>query len=149
MWVGVGILNNRLYTIGGHDGVSYLNSVERFDPHTNQWSKEMAPTSSCQASVAVTVFDGCLFVIGGQDGISCLHLVENSTMDSCCINREKRLGAAVAVLDGYLYAIGGSDGQCSLSTVERYDPKANKWSSVSSMNTQRKHLGCAVYNGYI
>ncbi|CAF4154404.1 unnamed protein product [Rotaria magnacalcarata] len=27
--VGVGILNNRLYTIGGHDGVSYLNSVER------------------------------------------------------------------------------------------------------------------------
>lgn len=78
----------------------------------------------------------------------------------------KRLGVAVAVLDGYLYAIGGSDGQCPLSTgkiksvrlfngnslvrtVERYDPKANKWSSVSSMNTRRKHLGCAVYNGYI
>ncbi len=33
--------------------------------------------------------------------------------------------------------------------VERYDPKANKWLSVSSMNTRRKHLGCAVYNGYI
>ncbi len=77
----------------------------------------------------------------------------------------KRLGVAVAVLDGYLYAIGGSDGQSPLSTgkekyflfirnsclciVERYDPKANKWSSVSSMNTRRKHLGCAVYNGYI
>ena len=61
----------------------------------------------------------------------------------------KRLGVAVAVLDGYLYAIGGSDGQCPLSTVERYDPKANKWLSVSSMNTRRKHLGCAVYNGYI
>ncbi|CAF1477890.1 unnamed protein product, partial [Rotaria magnacalcarata] len=56
---------------------------------------------------------------------------------------------AVAVLDGYLYAIGGSDGQCPLNTVERYDPKTNKWPSVSSMNTQRKHHSCAVYNGYI
>ena len=27
--VGVGVLNNVLYAIGGHDGVSYLNSVER------------------------------------------------------------------------------------------------------------------------
>ena len=27
--VGVGVLNNLLYAVGGHDGVSYLNSVER------------------------------------------------------------------------------------------------------------------------
>ena len=80
----------------------------------------------------------------------------------------KRLGVAVAVLDGYLYAIGGSDGQSPLNTgksfiesnriksidclsfpVERYDPKTNKWSAVAPMTTRRKHLGCAVYNGYI
>ena len=27
--VGVSVLNNLLYAVGGHDGVSYLNSVER------------------------------------------------------------------------------------------------------------------------
>jgi hypothetical protein len=27
--VGVAVLNNLLYAVGGHDGVSYLNSVER------------------------------------------------------------------------------------------------------------------------
>lgn len=27
--VGVGVLNNLLYAVGGHDGVSYLNSVEQ------------------------------------------------------------------------------------------------------------------------
>lgn len=36
-----------------------------------------------------------------------------------------------------------------MAIVERYDPKTNKWMSVSSMTTRRKHLGCAVYNGFI
>ncbi|XP_036327472.1 kelch-like protein diablo [Rhagoletis pomonella] len=54
-----------------------------------------------------------------------------------------------AVLGGYLYAIGGSDGQCPLNTVERYDPRQNKWCAVNPMSTRRKHLGCAVFNNYI
>lgn len=61
----------------------------------------------------------------------------------------RRLGVAVAVLGGYLYAIGGSDGQSPLNTVERYDPRHNKWSLVSPMSTRRKHLGCAVFNNLI
>ena len=61
----------------------------------------------------------------------------------------RRLGVAVAVLGGYLYAIGGSDGQSPLNTVERYDPRQNKWSQVSPMATRRKHLGCAVFNNLI
>jgi kelch-like protein 20 len=48
----------------------------RFDPQTNQWNNEIAPTSSCRASVGVAVLNGCLFVVGGQNGISCLDLVE-------------------------------------------------------------------------
>lgn len=36
--VGVAILNGRLYAVGGRDGSSCLNSVERYDPHTNKWS---------------------------------------------------------------------------------------------------------------
>ena len=28
--VGVAVLNNLLYAVGGHDGQSYLNSIERF-----------------------------------------------------------------------------------------------------------------------
>ena len=48
----------------------------RFDPQTNQWSNDVAPTSSCRTSVGVAVLDTCLFAVGGQDGISCLNLVE-------------------------------------------------------------------------
>ncbi|CAF4508483.1 unnamed protein product, partial [Rotaria magnacalcarata] len=56
--VGVAVLNNLLYAVGGHDGVSYLNSVEKFDPQTNQWNHDIAPTSSCRTSVGVAVLDG-------------------------------------------------------------------------------------------
>ncbi|CAF1289707.1 unnamed protein product [Rotaria magnacalcarata] len=132
--LGVGVLNNLLYTIGGHN--------------------DTRPISSCRASVGVGVLDGCLYVVCGHDGISCLNLVEKYDPSvqqwiRVASMKTKRFDVAVAVLDGYLYAIGGSDGQCPLNTVERYDPKTNKWSSVSSMNTQRKHHSCAVYNGYI
>ena len=100
--VGVAVLNNLLYAVGGHDGQSYLNSIERLlslhvdavnlskdqsyisvtlgrcDPQTNQWSSDVAPTSSCRTSVGVAVLDGYLYAVGGQDGVSCLNFVEKS-----------------------------------------------------------------------
>jgi len=36
-----------------------------------------------------------------------------------------------------------------LNTVERYDPRQNKWTPVAPMSTRRKHLGCAVFNNFI
>ncbi|CAM4854561.1 unnamed protein product [Rotaria socialis] len=59
--VGVAVLNNLLYAVGGHDGVSYLNSVEKFDPQTNQWNNDIAPASSCRTSVGVAVLSGCVY----------------------------------------------------------------------------------------
>ena len=56
--VGVAVLDDLLYSVGGHDGASYLNSVERYDPKTNQWSSDVAPTSTCRTSVGVAVLDG-------------------------------------------------------------------------------------------
>ena len=36
--VGVGILDGLLYAIGGYDGGSCVDTAERYDPLTNQWS---------------------------------------------------------------------------------------------------------------
>ena len=76
--VGVAVLSDLLYAVGGHDGQSYLNSIERYDPQTNLWSSEVAPTSTCRTSVGVAVLDGYLYAVGGQDGVSCLNYVERS-----------------------------------------------------------------------
>lgn len=92
--VGVAVLKDQLYAVGGHDGQCYLNSVERFDPQTNTWcvfgfdiidnkvktrrTCDVAPTSTCRTSVGVTVLDGAIYAVGGQDGVSCLNVVERS-----------------------------------------------------------------------
>ena len=34
-------------------------------------------------------------------------------------------------------------------SVEKYDPKSNRWTTQTPMHTKRKHLGCAVYNDMI
>lgn len=48
----------------------------RYDPQTNQWSCDVAPTTSCRTSVGVAVLDGYLYAVGGQDGVQCLNHVE-------------------------------------------------------------------------
>ncbi|NWQ78163.1 KLHL1 protein, partial [Columbina picui] len=35
--VGVCLLGDRLYAVGGYDGQTYLNTMEAYDPQTNEW----------------------------------------------------------------------------------------------------------------
>ncbi len=35
---GLVFASDAMYCIGGYDGVNLLNSVEKYDPHTGQWS---------------------------------------------------------------------------------------------------------------
>lgn len=46
--------------------------------------------------------------------------------------------------NGFLFALGGNDGSSSLNSVERYDPKTNKWTIVTSMLTRRSSIGASV-----
>lgn len=42
--VGVGVLGDRLFIIGGYDFQAYLTLVEMYDPVTNEWKQ----VSSCK-----------------------------------------------------------------------------------------------------
>ncbi|PAV80565.1 hypothetical protein WR25_19109 isoform A [Diploscapter pachys] len=152
--VGVAVLDNLIFACGGHCGQSYLNSVERYDPATNQWSCDVAPTSTCRTSVGVAVLDGRLYACGGQDGVSCLDVVEryDATRNEWCKiapMKSRRLGVSVCVYNGCIYAVGGSNGESPLNSVERYDPRSGKWELVKPMATRRKHLGAALFEGTI
>ncbi|XP_018591146.1 kelch-like protein 5 [Scleropages formosus] len=52
--VGVCLLGDQLYAVGGYDGQSYLNTVEAYDPQTNEW-KQVAPLCLGRAGTCVVV----------------------------------------------------------------------------------------------
>ena len=49
----------------------------------------------------------------------------------------------------YLFLLGGRDGLMTLNNVECYDPKCDKWETLTSMLTHRHGLGVAVLSGPI
>uniref|UniRef100_A0A1A8Q2K0 Kelch-like 5 n=1 Tax=Nothobranchius rachovii TaxID=451742 RepID=A0A1A8Q2K0_9TELE len=50
--VGVCLLGDRLYAVGGYDGQVYLSTVEAYDPQTNEWT-QVAPLCLGRAGACV------------------------------------------------------------------------------------------------
>ena len=69
------VLDGFLYAVGGQDGVSCLNIVDKYDQIANKWYR-MAPMSTKRLGVAVVVLGGVLYAVGGSDGVSPLNSVE-------------------------------------------------------------------------
>lgn len=49
--VGVCLLGDRLYAVGGYDGQVYLNTVEAYDPQTNEWTQVHTQTCTRNESL--------------------------------------------------------------------------------------------------
>lgn len=63
----VGVINGKLYAVGGNEGSSYFANNEEYDPVTNTWlSRASMPTARSQ--LAVGVINGKLYAVGGYNG---------------------------------------------------------------------------------
>lgn len=49
--VGVCLLGDRLYAVGGYDGQTYLNTMEAYDPQTNEWTQVIIYIYVCICNV--------------------------------------------------------------------------------------------------
>ena len=54
--VGVAGLGGYLYAVGGNDGAASLQSVEKYNPHTNKWSR-VAPMNRRRAGGTHILYD--------------------------------------------------------------------------------------------
>ncbi|XP_072153340.1 kelch-like protein 5 isoform X4 [Bemisia tabaci] len=150
---GVAVLDDKLFVVGGRDGLKTLNSVECFNIKTQSWTS-MPPMSTHRHGLGVGVLEGPLYAVGGHDGWSYLNTVERwdpqvkswSYVASMCTPRST---VGVAVLNHKLYAVGGRDGSSCLKSVECYNPHTNRWTLCASMAKRRGGVGVGVMNGFL
>ena len=145
----------RLLVIGGRgsDG-EVLNSLERYDPSTNEWEGEaetMPPMPTTRSNVGKAVLDGKFYAVGGMErNVGFSPSVERYDLATKAWEAVAPMSAArddldVAVLDGKLYAVGGyDDDDGDLSSVERYDPATNAWEAAAPLTTARSFHGITV-----
>jgi hypothetical protein len=141
---GVGVVDGKIFVIGGWSGSEMLKTVEVFSVNEGKWigsssfdvdSRDM-PTA--RSDMGVAVIGKKIFVIGGYNFIDgCLSTVEVldtetnkwSTFPSMKTARAE-MGITV-VDDRFIWVLGGLKRGSSLDSIEIFDVEKNEWSTPS------------------
>jgi len=156
---GLAAVDGKIYAIGGWCAEQSVmrDSVEAYDPQLGSWAL-VASMSVKRIFHASVVLDGKIYAMGGiTDGRAVLDTVEmyNPQADSWQRLASMPRGLckhAAAAMGGKIYVTGGSaQGDSvfaevpSLDSVYVYDPQADAWTELASMNTARRvHASAAV-----
>ena len=159
------VVDGKIYAIGGDEGPDWASSlVEEYDPITDKWTRK-ADMPTARSSLCTCAVNGKIYAIGGykSDHLNG-NLVFFSTVEEydpatdtwtkkADMPTKRALRSSSACLvDGQIYVIGGEVGDNNgfdrLSSVEQYDPIADKWTQKANMPTARVASTAAV-NGRI
>ncbi|MEK4732775.1 Kelch repeat-containing protein [Paenibacillus sp. FSL L8-0641] len=153
-------VNGKLLVIGGF--TKYTDSsdmVYEYDPSTNMWT-EKARLSNPRRYTTSALVNGKVYVIGGiNESKGILSSIEEydpqtNTWTTKSPMSTPRMGLAAAVLNNEIYVIGGNTATDTISgpgtvEVEKYNPKTDTWSKVTSMPTARGFLSAVSLNNSI
>ncbi|XP_049907874.1 kelch-like protein 20 isoform X1 [Epinephelus moara] len=101
------------------------------------------------------VFNDMMFVVGGwtQDDPSCLveqFCPEYNEWRTAARMVNSRGKVAVGTLDGKIYTVGGEDKIRCYSSVERYNPDMDSWSTdVAPLSSPRSGVCLVAMDGYL
>ncbi|XP_061390333.1 kelch-like ECH-associated protein 1B [Musca vetustissima] len=149
--VGVAVMDELMYAVGGSAGSEYHNTVEYYDPEQDRWFL-VQPMHAKRLGVGVVVVNRLLYAIGGFNGterlatVECYH-PENNEWSFVKPMTYGRSGAGVAAINQYIYVVGGFDGTRQLSSVERYDTENQVWEQVASIKIARSALSLTSLDG--
>ena len=160
----VGVVNGKIYAIGGRHGDSTTDSIAEYDPATDTWEeKGTFPIALKHASACV--YRDKIYVTGGwspeqvegQPKPGKFHtdvFVFDPQSGSCTKLADmpiSRAGHAVVELGGMLYVFGGvKEDRSVVMEVHQYDVANDAWSTVAELDSPRavfeaRVLGEAVY----
>lgn len=132
-----------LFVVGGRDHHGHiLNSGEKYDPETNQWT-QIPPMSHARVGFGLVAIDDKIYAIGGSNDMSdpmtcleefCIYTNKWRTLPEMSL---KRAWSAYAVVNKKIYVIGGGIMGKLYEAVECFDPKRESWTSVAPMKERR------------
>ncbi|XP_054165203.1 kelch-like protein 20 [Oppia nitens] len=158
VWFAMVSLDSKLYAIGGvTDKYNDTNTVESYDPQTNQWI-QLKPLSTARDGMGAAVLNDTIYVCGGYDDNTskrhndCEYMTPNSndsndsqwhfTTPMSMVREYYQLVAH----GGYLYAIGGYIGNLTdTQTVERYNPLTRQWQPRANLNYKNSEFAAISY----
>jgi len=109
-----GVIERKLYVVGGRGHSAAATALEVYDPETDTWTV-LAPMPTGRSGIAVGVVHGELYVFGGEGG-RMFHEVEVYDPRSGRWERlppmpTPRHGFSAAVIDNRIYLPGGATQQ--------------------------------------
>jgi formylglycine-generating enzyme required for sulfatase activity len=146
--MGIAVLNNKIYLIGGNTSSGSLATVEEYDPLTDTWSTlPNMPTARAPAAAAV---NNKIYVIGGGDIGTVQEYDPLANTWTAKASMPTVRAPYIAVVNLKIYAIGGYNSITgSLAVNEEYDPSLDIWTSKARMPTARNSTPVAAANGKV
>ena len=150
-------LNGKIYVIGGgQNASSCLNTMEVYDPATDNWDTTKADMPTARAELCVAAVNGKIYAIGGAyaHSGSTLGMVEvyDPVTDTWDTNKQPmptaRKGAACGIINDKIYIAGGTavSNWVPSDKLEMYDPATDTWTSKANMLAARYEPEGAVIN---
>ncbi|XP_070532422.1 influenza virus NS1A-binding protein homolog [Ptychodera flava] len=149
--LGTAELDGKLVAAGGYNRGKCMDTVEIYDPDTNEWSS-LPDMPTPRGRFEFNVIHGKLYAFGGSDGTSELktgHCFDPDTGKWSAVAgiQTERHSSGAAVLDDKLYLAGGSSGSIGLTTCEVYNPETDSWQSIANLNHGRSQVGLCALGG--
>lgn len=142
-------LGDVIYAIGGnYDEITCLNSVEKFNPATGEWTyvpdMHSFRCKPCAATDGEKIFVSC-----DDETVE----VYNPVMNRWCTLASMpatRMGAAAVAHDGLLYVIGGFYNDTYFNSIAIYDRLSNNWTiSPADLEFGRSSMGVALLGMFV
>ena len=146
-----------IYAIGGYNGTSYVNNVERYAPLADSW-QATTPLPCPRGYVAAVVVDEkngpAIYVLGGNDGSKVFALVERFdtktfTWAAVTPMMTARRCFTGSVVDRTIIVTGGVGGSDYLASVECYDVEKKVWRPLRDLPAGRQNHAAAAVNGSV
>ncbi len=143
----VGVINEKIYVVGGTKGTESLRNLEVYDPATNTWTL-LASMSVARNHTAGAFIEGKFYVVGGRGSSSAPTALEvydpqSNTWSKRASMPTGRSGIAAAAVDGELYVFGGEIPHIH-GEVEVYNSTSNSWRQLPNMPTPRHGIWASV-----